>query len=180
MNYSNPTIPLITNPVNLDRHIQAIQQKIAALPWIGKSFGRAYVAPSTNGLIPEMYIGGGEYYPLTPNDHLKSFAFFLPEGTRTYHEYTNTGGFHDANLNLICYGNLFKIDPVKQYYFAEELLVDALEIIRDYPGTTVIGSFDSLGDVYKGFYTKDIEIKLLKHPHFGFRILFNIKFLEDC
>lgn len=181
MNYSNPDIPLITDPKNLDRHIQALQGKIATLPWIGKAFGRAYVAPSGHGnYIPECYVGKGEYYPLTPNDHLKSFAFFLPEAVRSYEDYTFDGGYHDVNLNMVVYGNLQKIDPTKEYYYAENLLIEALEIVRNYPGVTILKSYDSLGEVYKGFKMPDVEVKLLKHPFFGFRILFNIKFLEDC
>lgn len=186
--YSNPTIPLIDNPVNLDRHIQNIQIVFSdELPWLEKSFGRAWVGErkvdNKSYKYPEVYIGNGEYLDVLPNDHLKAQSFIQVRGQRGRAlEYS---ALHDNKfqytLEIIFWFNLNIVNPAKTYRYNEELKTEVLNVIKNRLSLLqVLNIYEAPEDVYAGYSINHLDRQTFKHPYGGFKIECDLTFYQDC
>src|SRR5688572_32323109 len=120
--FKNPLIPLIDNPVNIDRPIQEIQVALGAMGWLEKSFGRSWMAvKSSHGFFTDKKL----YYPhvwqgldddgkkhkdlleVLPNDNIKSQCFFKVNDPTTLVEYVPDGdSMLRNNVDIIFWFNL--------------------------------------------------------------------------
>lgn len=186
----NPTIPVLPNPVGIDLAIQRLQQSLATLAWLGKSFGRAWTIPrqvlNEKVVEPMCYQGTKEYYPVLPNDALKSYSFWRVSGGRSAEEYRanmNTGGmflFKDP-VDLIVWLDLKAIDPSKNYIFKEELIRDVMVKLNRDPNVEVLKVYDDKADeIFKGYSLKQHHRDLLMYPYDAFRIEMNLSYQFAC
>jgi hypothetical protein len=91
MSYSNPEILTIDNATGLDAVIKSIQTDLATIPWLQKSFGRAWEftekQESRVVRVPKVYQGESEYLNVLPNDHLSAQSFIMADGPEEWTEY---------------------------------------------------------------------------------------------
>ena len=81
---------LRSRPFLYDKVIQDMQQTMAdALPWLDHIFGRAErLVKKIDGIrqyTPNVYLGKGEYLPVTPDSRLGNYSFFQRFRTGTVH-----------------------------------------------------------------------------------------------
>lgn len=182
--YSNPNVPLIENPINLDREIQSIQLTLALLPWLDKSFGRARTGKDDNKSFPEVYKGGGEYHNCLPNDHLKSQSFIRvrndsgrPLNYEATEGYTNK---YTYPLDIIFWFNLQRIDPGKRYRFDEELKKEVTDVLKELTQLKLTRIYEAPEDVFQGYSFDFVNPNIFRYPYGGFRFECDLFFTEDC
>lgn len=187
----NPSVSTIPSPVGVDAAIQRLQVSLQnGLPWLEKSFGRAWTLPRTvlkeKRLEPMVYQEGKEYYPVLPNDALKSYSFFRVTGAREAVDYAanmNTGGtylFRDP-VDLIVWFDMKKIDPAKDYIFKEELIQDTLKILNRDPNPEVQRVYDDkVNDIFEGYTLYPEHRDLLMYPYGAFRIEMFLAYQFQC
>ena len=179
MSNLNTDITYIPQPVNLDRHIQTIQQKLEGLVWLEKSFGRAFRVPEyKNGhkgplFYPGRYVGDGEYQDLSKNDKLKSYSFIVAEDNAGYQE-----ELVSQSLSIIFWLDLEKIDKTKPHIFIEDLRADVSRIIHKLPLELTLNNFrHDAANVFRGFdtYQKD-----MMYPYACMKFDCTITYMEEC
>lgn len=188
-NLKNPSVPVLANPVDLDAAIQLIQLGLAdKLTWLEKSFGRARTHPSTvvddkKRPEPKVYQGKSEYYPVLPNDALKSYSFFRTMGSREFNDYfPNTSVISQyTKVDLIIWGNLKAIDATRDGYFSEELLNETTKALSTFSSVIIKKVWDDKPeDIFKGYHLEPNHLHLLMHPYFAFRIEMHIDYILNC
>jgi hypothetical protein len=199
MSYQNPDIPLITSPIGLDKVIQNIQQALTAgLPWLEKSFGRAWefkeVDPATEKIVrvPKCYSGSGEYINVLPNDFLKSQSFITVRNEETWPAYTRaTGNSKLRALSTIFWFNLKEIDSSKDYIFTEVLKKDVEKVLKANAYVASIDKYfdERVEDVFDGYISQaesgrysvdDTKTQYLMYPYSGFRFDVTVAYDEEC
>ncbi len=187
----NPTAGAHPNPVDLDRSIECLRVSLQDIPWLQKAFHRAKEFAEKTGTagtvirVPKVYIKAGEYYPVMPNDSLKSFSFFRVTGGRNLDDYEPhaVSNYATCPVDLIVWGNLKQIDKTKDYIFTEELIRDVLEVLQSNEDVELEGGgiFDERPDDIFSGYTLDVTQRdLLKYPYFAFRIAMSLRYTIDC
>lgn len=199
MIYSNPNIPIIPDPKGFDKAIAEIQTAVGTVPYIEKSFGRAFIhKENIVGKIvslPKVYQGAGEYYNPLPNDNFKAQTFMLAAGEEIADDdFENYGqNTFTRKVALIFWGNLKAIDSAKDYIFLEEIKMDILEALRY---TSSFKSFDSYvderySDVFREFSSyisnaskdtaeAEINTQYLMYPYSGFRMTITLVYQQSC
>lgn len=185
MSNLNTDITYIPAPVNLDRHIQSIQKKLEGLPWLEKSFGRAYRVPVTKHghkapqFYPGRFIGGKDYQDLSKNDQLKSYSFIVAQDNADYDRFSlDDTSMIKQGVSVIFWLDLSKIDSTKDYIFTEELRANVRAKLSSVPVELEVKNFYSdASNVFRGFdsYQKD-----MMYPYACMRFDVNISYLEEC
>jgi hypothetical protein len=199
MSYQNPDILTIVSPKGIDRAIQSIQQELdAGLPWLDKSFGRAWefkeIDPATEKQIrvPKCYSGSGEYINVLPNDFLKAQSFISVRNEETWPAYSRaTGNSKQRDLSVIFWFNLKEIDPAKDYIFTEELKTEVEKILKANAYVASINRYydERVEDVFDGYISQaesgrysveDTKTQYLMYPYSGFRFDVTVAYMEEC
>jgi hypothetical protein len=184
--YSNPTVPLISNPINLDKEIQYIQETLALLPWLHKSFGRARTGKDDKGkTFPEVYKGHGDYHNVLINDHLKSQSFMRVKGDTTGRTYPTDKNVRTTQqvqcpLDIIFWYDLKKIDPGKNYRFDEELKKDVTDLLKGLPAVKILKIYEAYEDVFQGYSLEFMNPNMFRYPFGGFRFECQLDYTEGC
>jgi hypothetical protein len=182
----NPVVVTIPSPVGIDL---AVQNALAVLPWLEKSFGRAWMFPQHIGndkvMMPCVYQGGKEYYCVMPNDSLRGYSFWRVNGARSFDEYvplSNYNGYEFTDpVDLIVWVNLKQADPTKDYVFTEELIRQVVGILDQDPNCYLKKVWDEKAeDIFKGYSLKDTHRDLLMFPYAAFRIEMELKYVIQC
>lgn len=184
----NPNTPLISNPVGLDKAIQEIQVVVATLPWLEKSFGRARIQPrkGIDGKIvrePMVYQGSKEYYPVLPNDALKSYSFFKAKGVREFEDVGdyNFTIYEKTIVELTFWVNLEAIDNTKNYYFTDDLIEEVKALLMVQPGAIIVSVVDEdAREIFKGYTLKEEQRDLLMYPYGAFKIELELRYEMSC
>lgn len=119
------------NPVGIDSIIDRLQKKTEAYflaeGWADyTSYHRAYKNPNEGDVIPEIYIGSGEYLEVLFDDTQNATSFFLAEDTRTQDdEFIISQG-----LSFIFQVQLNKLYPQITHRADEELHAHILTAIK--------------------------------------------------
>ena len=189
MNYINPNIPLIESPTGLLAALQDIQVPLGeGLPWLEKSFGRAYLMPEKaakgSATVPKVYAGKGEYYSVLPNDNLKSYSFLQvlsPEKTKDY-EHTRQQNSFEAKVAIVFYLNLKKIEPATDHIFTDRLKNEALKVFKSRCSSFLLSEIqdESPRQVFEGYQTKDMDNALFMYPKAAFRFVGTLIYSESC
>src|SRR5207237_7449200 len=119
------------NPKGIDAVIQSLQVDLSALPWLEKSFGRAWLFNEENAKIPKAYSGQGEYLNVLPNDFLKAQSFIAAAASESVEQFRKTTiSDLERTLQVIFWVNLKEIDPNEDSIFTERLKNEAELIIK--------------------------------------------------
>lgn len=193
MSYAQPVIPLIDEPVNLDKVIQKIQVALAGkLPFLDYSFGRAVpgervVEGSQRALTyPECYIGEGQYMEVGPNNHYGSHSFIQiagPEKPIDYQKFQRN--LYSAPLEAIF---LFDLDAIKMkmgydysHRFTEQLKQQIRVALESIPEVDeVVAIYETVAEVFRGYTYNTLQMQSFKHPYAGLKISFVAHYLEEC
>lgn len=191
----NPTAIVLPNAVGIDLAIKKIQMKLALLPWLEKAFGRAWTLQRTvqgeSGNIkriePMVYQGTSEYYPVLPNDSLKSYCFFRAKSGRTMTPGQNESGTAYGNyyltdpVEIIFWFNLQDIDSSKNYIFKEELIRDVLAKLDTETNVRVEKIWDDrVEDIFSGYTLYPEHRDLLMYPFGAFKFDLTLSYLFTC
>jgi hypothetical protein len=197
--WKNPVITLISNPVNIDRPIQEIQEQLATLDWIEKCFGRSWLAVksvpqgTTKKLysVPQVWQGHTDGRPadmleVLPNDNLKSQVFFRVNDPITIREFVPNGdSMMRASLDIIFWFNLREIDPSIDYVYTELLKGQVQRVFANMtlsPDSDLkpIRIWETAEQVFKGYDISRLADANLVHPWGGFRFECELTYREDC
>jgi len=187
-NLKNPQIYIPGGGVDLDAVLTALQSKISELQWNSKSFGRARMMRreyDTGGvrIEPHVYNGGGEYYPVLPNDALNAYSFLRVFTPRSVTEESGwqKSGLASVTIDAIFWVNLKAIDRTKDYIFTEELINAAFHVINVFPGVNITEIIDeNFRDIYRGYDLRDSHMASLMYPYDAFRITFDLNYTIQC
>lgn len=148
-----------TYPIGIDKIVDAIQVKLdestffSGTDW--DNFPRAYKNPKhvrTNGYMPEVYDGNGEYKEVLMNDKMTLTSFFVAGDQRPY---SNTNMTSDLSLIVQC-SDLDEIFPSIEHRADEELIHKFLNILNVVPGIKITNIETSISEVYKEFDIRDL------------------------
>lgn len=204
--FKNPNVTQITAPVNVEGPIQDIQNAfIAGLPWLEKCFGRAYPAiKSSQGsfgvnkvlVYPQVWQGVEEnpdgtikpldMFEVLGNDNIKSFAFFKVEDPINLVEFVLGGdSVFRANVSIIFWFNLRRIDPEIDYPFTELLKGQVLRVLETmtlsgYTSINVLRVWEGALNVFRGYDISVLKDQELVYPWGGFRFELEVNFQENC
>jgi hypothetical protein len=199
----NPTV--ITNPIyiDLDKAIEDLRVAIAAVPWLEKPFHRAKEIPLPNpdgkgGIIrvPMVYQSGKEYYPVMPNDALRSYSFFRTRGPKEFVDYSYSAPEPEmlAPMDLIVWVNLGRLngfstfDPTfdftfgaPDYNYLEILERDIVKFLNGYSQISIKRIWDDrVSDIFSGYTLNETQRDLLMFPYQAFRIEFDLSYSMIC
>jgi hypothetical protein len=184
ISYINPEIELIPSPRGIDMAIQGIQQRLSALTWLQKIFGRALVQrrkdPTTQKdiIYPEVY-NKLEPMPLMVNDNISSYCFFHANDPLTIDQpqFGDLELHATAPIDIIVWVDMKELDPAKAYNYLEELREQmALQLLKE-PKFRMISSYIQ-GDRVFGLFTVTETFRSYTRPPFGaFRISGDLSFL---
>lgn len=195
-----------TNPVLVDKVIQALRQNIASrLLWLDTTFGRSYdmVNHLENGgkfIYPAAYIGNGEYTSLLPNDCYGNFLWFDvydPQEIVLIRQQLSQIKFECA---AIFWFNQAKIFNNSDFVYIEEIKDQILRVLSSpglvhYGETLVVSNvYEKPENIYKGYSLEkiynsyvydgqniqDIDNQYFVHPYGALRFELNITARETC
>jgi hypothetical protein len=197
MSYANPEILEIDSPAGLDKVIESLRVDLSFLPWLEKSFGRAweFTEKQADGRVvrvPKVYQREGEYLNVLPNDHLVAQSFIMADGEEKWQAFTKySTNAKTRALRIIFWFNLQQIDPNKDYIFTEELKREVEKILKASPYVVSIDSYidERAEDVFRGYInsgagtlsTADDDVnQVLMYPYSGFRFTVTVSYYEEC
>jgi hypothetical protein len=206
-NSKNPDIALLTDPKGLDRIVQTLQVSLSGLPWLEKSFGRAYtqmrkteeqvgMRSNDNIYFPAVYQGVSgdhvkDFEDLLVNDNLASYCFFRCDEDDDSFEYSHLlENEFESQFSIIFW---FDLDMINQssldkrlYPFNNELKADIIEAIEN----TI---FETVGDrvtiesitgnpreIFREYTIDIVEQQNLVYPSGGFRFNCRAQWLQEC
>lgn len=194
---SNKIIPIIPNPVLIDRVIGNIQAGLMEkVDWLDVAFGRAQrVAKIINGkkyFTPNVYAGGTEYrgnndyIDVSPDANIGNFSFFWIDDPQQMDWQPKIQGEIKAPFALIVWFDLRKVYPGQlNNRNTEALKAELLKVLNGgfwlKDGRITINRIYELAEnVYKGFTLDEIDNQFLLHPFGGFRFEGVLTVDEPC
>lgn len=193
MSYSKPNTPLINAPVGLDAKIQKLQLAIGAgLPWLEYSFGRATAGRSKSAgredktrVAPEVYMGGGRYEVVEPNNAWVGHSFIQVAGSERPVNFRPMGqNTYTSQLELIVLCDLEKVKTKAGYTyghrFTEELKQEIKTVLRGLPEYTVVAIHETPAEVFRGYTYDHYSHQTFRHPEAGFKFVLEVAYLETC
>lgn len=173
-----------SNPIGIDYVICQIQSKIYSYltekkGWTSyNSYDRAYINYNDKQIIPEIYVGNGEYIDALMNDKIKAMTYFIVEDNRSYSNDKN--GFN-ANISLIFQGNIKSLYPSITHRADEELHKELFNSLKYAYNSAVIESLKTgVDNVYSSFNFDESFKEKIKNHNIGkyhvCRLDFNINF----
>ena len=193
--FKNPLVPMIDNPVNIDRPIQEMQVALAELGWLEKSFGRAYNSYKTvtgplgarTETYPEVWQGKDkDLLNVLPNDNLKSQSFFRVHEPQEVIDYVMDGySMMRATVSIIFWFNLKEIDPSIDYRYIELLKGQVQRVLTTMlfsPDSSIkiMRIWDTADRVFETYDVSKVRDQELVHPCGGFRFECELTYREDC
>ncbi len=190
--FKNPLTPQIEEPVNIDRPIQELQNELATLGWLEKSFGRSFPSFRIDGsgkklIYPEVWQGvGKDLLNVMPNDNLKSQSFFKVEEPIQVAEFV-PGGYSQmkGTISIIFWFNLKEIDLDLDHRYLEILQAQAQKKITGVLFTPtssikILRIWHTAEQVFRGYDLTQTAAELFSHPYGGFRFECELSYMEDC
>ena len=188
----------IPNPAGLDVAIIELQKAIALVPYIERSFGRAFIhKEDINGktvTLPKVYQGEKEYYNPLPNGNFKATTFIVATGPEECEDYVQHG-WNDftRKIAVIFWGNLQEINGALDYIFLESIKEDLLNAIKfcscfkSYDGY-VDEKYDEVFKEFTSYFTSmtrdnnetEIDTQFLMYPFAGFRMNLTLTYSKLC
>ena len=149
------------NPQGIDFAIHDLQRElfielIKNFDWRDyDSYDRAYKNSRGSDVIPEVYIGKGEYKEVLYNDKKAITSFFLVDDKRTY-DYEKF--LFTQNVSIIFQSNLSKLFPLVKHQPDEEMIDEIRRAIKkrywENRLTEVITGVDKVYESLKLSYSK--------------------------
>ncbi len=176
---------LLSNPVGIDKEIQAIQTYLydsLISDWgTFDAHGRAYKNRKDLGFVPEIYKGNNEYEVVAYNDssNSKGIMFFLEN-----QDHTSLDGFKFKVRVKIC----FMLNLKKIGYSGErsDIVVQnkVAGLLNEHPTNQfkVTGIEKTVRNIFNGYDYSEIELETDMHPLHSFAIIGDLQYYltEKC
>lgn len=190
-------VPIIKNPVLIDRVIGNIQQGLADnVGWLDAAFGRAQrIAKIIQGkkyFTPNVYAGGtpwrgdNDYIDVSPDANIGSFCFFVLDDPQQMDWQPKIQGEIKCPFSIVFWLDLRKVypgDPTNRN--VEALKAEVLQVLNGgfwlKDGRITINRiYEYAENVYRGFTLDEIDNQFLIHPYAGFRLSGELTVDEPC
>ncbi len=177
-----------------DSRCEQIREALrVGLPWLERSFGRAYRMPKgrteSTIILPHVYIGNDEYQEQEPNDAIKSHSFIVGDDPAST-PLDDLQSFSQVTrwvkpiriIFFVDYSKIFKQDGIGGGYpFSEILIEQAKNVLWRVPRLVPTGYVsETIQEVYEGFDLSEIEQKLLFYPFGAFRLDYEVSYEITC
>jgi hypothetical protein len=161
--------------------VSQIQSALSTLAWLDACYGIAESSEmkKDDGSIekfPRIYsnLSTKEYTDVRYDDSLKAQIFFERNGEI---EFGNDSEIDEVaySLSLVCWANLNKIDPGRNYDFTDMLAGDVLRILRENFESNISDKKQvelRAENAYSKYTMKDVENRFITLPYTAFRISF--------
>lgn len=199
-------VPVKAEPVLLEKIIQDLQATLKAkLTWLNYAFGKAYRLvehrPDNRKFVyPAVYIGGGDYMSLQPNDNLGNFSWFDIYDSQEVISSVVSRPQLIVKGALVFWFNLQAIFPDESAIYTEEVKNEILSlltsggIITGNGHITITNIYERFENIYKGYSIEkvynnymysgediqDIDKQFFMYPYAGLRFEFEIVTRELC
>lgn len=194
---SNKIIPIIPNPVLIDRVIGNIQAGLMDnVDWLDVVFGRAQrVEKIINGkryFTPNVYAGGtqyrgnNDYIDVSPDANIGNFGFFWVDDPQNVGWVPKEQSTIKAPFALIVWFDLRKVYPGQLNNRNTEALKNEILTVLNggfwlKDGTIEINRVYELAEnVYRGFTLDEVDNQYLLHPFAGFRFEGILSVSQPC
>lgn len=183
-------IPIIENPVLLDQVIAQIQKGLAEnISWLDYAFGKAERLVKMQGnkrvYSPNVYAGGNEYFPVSPDSQIGNFCFFTIDDPQTVEWLPKIRGSISVNFGLIFwfdYRRVFSGQSVRNLEAIKAQILKTLNggfMIRS--GRLEIEKIEERAEnIYKGFTLDEVDNQFLMAPFGGLRFNGKLTVNEGC
>ena len=183
-------IPIIENPVLLDRVIGEIQKGLAEnLSWLDYAFGKAERLAKMQGnkrvWTPNVYAGGNEYFQLLPDSNIGNFSFFTIDDPQTINWIPKQRGAITVLYGLIFWFDLRIISPDSQVRNTEAIKAEILKVLNGgfmmkWGRITLTQIEEKAENIYRGYTLDEVDNQFLMHPFAGFRFEGKLTINENC
>ena len=176
---------LLTNPVGIDKEIQAIQTYLydnLIADWgVIDAYGRAYKNRLDLGFVPEVYKGDNEYIVPVYNDSVnsKGIMFFLEN-----HDHSSDDGFKFKTRVKICF--MLNLEKIGYTGERSDCVVQnkVASLINEHPTSQfkVTGLEKTVRNMLYGYSYTKYELETDMHPLHSFAIIGDIEYYltEKC
>lgn len=183
-------VPTITNPVLFDRVIVDIQKGLADnLGWLNRSFGRAErLVKMINGkryYTPNVYAGGNEYLPVSPDSKLGNFSFFVVDDPQNVEWEPGIQSEWITPFSIVFWFDMRTITNDANNRNTEAVKAEILRVLNGgfwlRSGRIKINRvYEKAENIYRGFTLDEIDNQFLMHPFAGFRFEGEMKIEQPC
>ena len=155
------------SPVGVDRVIDQIQKRLSLNLDFGnvltEVYPRAYKNPKTNNitrLIPEIFIGNGDYKEVFFDDNLALMVYFLTDDKFEILK----GGLISGEISIIVHANLVDLFNVESERKDEELHLMFINALKNwaYKPTSIE---TGIKNVYREFDISNVLLDDMSHQH---------------
>jgi len=187
---------IVSTPVDLDRHIEAMKIQLANISWLDRVYGLAEPTPQLIGdnetiIYPRVYDGTREFSTVTTDDELQAKSFFYIPSSINYNRITNR---FDCIIRLIVTVNVNVLNAaLNSEYSIHSLVKDIKNLNMDGVGGLTPSSeenyrrmnfvayyYSKVEDVFSDFTFWQQDTKYRTHPLNMFRMDFDMEFNGDC
>jgi hypothetical protein len=182
-------VTLRTNPQMFDRVIQDLQQGLAnELPWLDHCFGRCErlvkIVDGRRYYTPNLYIGGGEYIPVSPDKMLGNYSFVMIDEPEQVISPNKQAMEMRAPFSLIVWIDLRTTDPRDERNM-EEIKAEVLRAIN-FSSWIRSGHvhcdrvYTRAESIFDGFSLDEVDNQFLMAPYCGFRFTGEMMIMDVC
>lgn len=183
-------VPIIANPELFDRVIADIQTGLAdSLGWLTYSFGRAErlvkMISGKRYYTPNVYTGGNEYLPVSPDAKLGNFSFFVVDDPQNIDWQPGIQSDWKAPFAIIFWFDMRTITNDRNNRNTEAVKAEILHVLNGgfqlKSGRLVINRvYEKAENIYRGFTLDEIDNQFLMHPFAGFRFEGELAIEQPC
>jgi len=172
MNYT------ITNPKGIDEQIQSSQNDLfAGLDWGNIDvFGRIRKNPTTDGFIPEAYIGGDEYREVYLNDEVNATIIFIKDENPVTDDF---GKFWFSDVKCVVMVNLKQAFTNINHRADTEAQIAVIKQLEKNKMFTITGIEEGIPNIFQGFNFSKITTDDMQ-PYHIFAVLGSMKYKIYC
>ena len=176
MSQEDPVVNIIADPVLLDKEIAAIQAAMSTLPWLAKSFGRAFkhfkTSEGSKVSFPAIFQAWKkDYYNAFPTDHVISQSFVFADPSEVTENHSKKIHQIEKDISIIVFFDMERIDNTLEYPFQEKLKEDviiALSIVGN-KRLEINEITDDIEEVYNDFSVSEIKTEFLQERYGAFK-----------
>jgi hypothetical protein len=181
----------------VDLIISQLADKIGALPYIGKSYGRAMVFKEQWGAkglysVPKVHVGNGEYQICLPNDTYTAQSYFIAANGEHYNQFDRLNiGQINRQFAVVFWGALgmngvpSDLETIK-FQFIDILQKDShvrnLDTYNDEKYELIFPEFQSWisRSTARDSEKTQADTNWLMYPNSGFRLTFTLAYTQPC
>lgn len=183
-------VPTIANPELFDLVIADIQKGLADnLGWLNRSFGRSERLVKMIGgkryYTPNVYAGGNEYLPVSPDAKLGNFSFFVVDDPQTVDWQPGIQSEWKAPFSIIFWFDMRTITNDANNRNTEAVKAEILRVLNGgfwlrSGKITIKRVYEKAENIYRGFTLDEIDNQFLMHPFAGFRFEGEMSIEQPC